>query len=205
MPRPRFNKLTNEKREMILEAAAKEFAGKGYENASLNRILLNAGLSKGAAYYYFDDKADLFMTTVTHYSQLVMRDVAIDVDALTADNFWEKLTEIYRQQFHQAKKRPWVFGTIKSISSLPAEMLVQEPFASFAAAMQSLLRQILSAGQALGVVRQDLPDDLLYGLVTAVDDAHDQWLLPQWSEMDEAGIETAVSRIIHLLQRLLAP
>ena len=57
MPRPRFNKLTAEKRESILEAAAKEFATHGFEGASLNQILSNAGISKGAAYYYFDDKA----------------------------------------------------------------------------------------------------------------------------------------------------
>ncbi len=62
MPRPRFNKLAPEKRERIMEAAAKEFAAYGYEGASLNRILEQAEVSKGAAYYYFDDKADLFVS-----------------------------------------------------------------------------------------------------------------------------------------------
>ena len=49
MPRPRFNKLSAEKRECILEAAAKEFAAHGYDGASLNRILDETGISKGAA------------------------------------------------------------------------------------------------------------------------------------------------------------
>lgn len=205
MPRPRFNKLTSEKQETILEAAAKEFADKGYDNASLNQILLDAGLSKGAAYYYFDDKADLFVTAVTYYSQLVMSNVVIDFEALTADNFWHTLADVYRQQFHQARERPWVFGAMKSVGSLSAEMMAQEPFATFVAALQSMLQQLLETGQTLGVVRTDLPDDLLYLLVTAVDEAHDQWMLSQWSELDEAGLETAVSRIIQLLQRLLSP
>ncbi len=69
MPRPRFNKLPEEKRERILEAAAKEFVAHGYEGASLNQILAEAGISKGAAYYYFDDKADVYATAVLHYSQ----------------------------------------------------------------------------------------------------------------------------------------
>ncbi len=205
MPRPRFYKLANEKQETILEAAAREIAKKGYENASLNHILLSAGLSKGAAYYYFDDKADLFITAVTHYRQIVMRDVIIDIDALTADNFWHNLTDIYRQQFYQAQKRPWVFGAIKSVNSLPAERLTQEPFAAFTVAMRNTLPQLLSTGQALGAVRQDLPDELLYKLVMAIDDVYDQWLLPQWAEMDEDEIETAVSGIIKLLQQLLTP
>ncbi len=50
MPRPRFYKLPEEKRERILEAAAKEFVAHGFEGASLNQILTAAGISKGAAY-----------------------------------------------------------------------------------------------------------------------------------------------------------
>jgi AcrR family transcriptional regulator len=205
MPRPRFYKLTSEKQETILEAAAQEFADKGYDNASLNQILLNAGLSKGAAYYYFDDKADVFVTAVTYYSQLVMSDVVIDFDSLTTENFWDNLADVYRNQFLQAKERPWVFGAMKSVGSLSSEMLAQEPFASFVADMQSMLHQLISTGQTLGVVRTDLSVDLLYMLVMAIDDAYDQWMLPQWSTIDAQGIETAVAHIIQFLQRLLSP
>src|SRR5689334_5750559 len=59
MARPRFERAAPEKREALLDAAATEFAAHGYETASLNRILLSAGLSKGSFYYYFEDKADL--------------------------------------------------------------------------------------------------------------------------------------------------
>jgi hypothetical protein len=47
--------------------------------------------------------------------------------------------------------------------------------------------------------------DLLYMLVMAIDDAYDQWMLPQWSEIDAQGIETAVANIVQFLQRLLSP
>src|SRR5215831_2823931 len=59
MPRPRFQRAPAKKQEAILDAATREFATHGYEGASVNRILLAAGFSKGAFYYYFDDKADL--------------------------------------------------------------------------------------------------------------------------------------------------
>src|SRR5262245_32221580 len=59
MPRPRFAKAPVEKRDALLDAATREFATQGYDNASLNRILLAAGFSKGSFYYYFDDKPDL--------------------------------------------------------------------------------------------------------------------------------------------------
>ena len=99
MPRPRFKKLPAEKRERILEAAAKEFTAHGYDGASLNRILDEAGISKGAAYYYFDDKADLYATAVQHYSQELLAGTAFDPTRLTAENFWDELADLYRQQF----------------------------------------------------------------------------------------------------------
>ncbi len=96
MPRPRFHKLPEEKQERILEAAAREFTAHGYEGASLNKILTAAGISKGAAYYYFDDKADLFTTAVQHYGQELFAATAFDPAELAVDDFWEALTGLYR-------------------------------------------------------------------------------------------------------------
>ena len=57
MPLTRFDKLSPAKRERILEVAAQEFARYGYEDASINRMLEQAQMSKGAAYYYFEQRA----------------------------------------------------------------------------------------------------------------------------------------------------
>ena len=67
MPLPRFERLPKEKQERILKAAVKVFTAQGYEKASLNLMLEGAGISKGAAYYYFADKADLIGTVVRRY------------------------------------------------------------------------------------------------------------------------------------------
>lgn len=205
MPRPRFEKLPEEKRERILEAAAREFAAHGFEGASLNQILDQAGISKGAAYYYFDDKADLFITAVSHYSQIMLGDFTLNMDALTADLFWPTLAETYRHQFLQAIDRPWMFGLMKAASSLAPEITVHEQLASFGLEMQAMLRTLLATGQSLGVIRTDLEIDLLYALVVAVDEAHDGWLLSRWPDMSAGDVDTAVARIVDLLQRLLGP
>ena len=63
MARTRFENLARDKQEAILEAAAEEFAEKGFEAASINRIIRASGMSKGSVYYYVEDKADLFATT----------------------------------------------------------------------------------------------------------------------------------------------
>jgi AcrR family transcriptional regulator len=205
MPRPRFDKLSARKRERILEAAAKEFAAHGYDAASLNRILEQAGISKGAAYYYFDDKADLYTTTVLHYSRELMADLPIDLDRLTAGNFWEEFAAVYRHQFTGYAERPWVFGVAKADGTLSVERMMEGPLAELWEQAQFLLVQLLQRGRELGVVRGDLPQDLLLSLVLSVDVAHDDWLYAHWSELSAEDLVDAAVRISDLLRRLLTP
>jgi len=51
-------------RELLIEAAKKEFLEKGYNKASLRSICADAGLTTGALYFFFKNKADLFAAIV---------------------------------------------------------------------------------------------------------------------------------------------
>ncbi len=53
-------KQDKETRNKLLESAHKEFMEKGYMKASLRNICKNAGVTTGALYFFFKDKADLF-------------------------------------------------------------------------------------------------------------------------------------------------
>ena len=193
MPRPRFYKLPAAKRTRILEAAAKEFAAYGYENASLNSILGAADISKGAAYYYFDDKADLYTTTLLHYMAELLADIPFDVNRFTAENFWSELEALYRHQFTHYYERPWVFGIAKSGGPVSMETLENGPLAELWESAQGLLVQIVQRGRELEVIRDDLPDDLMQALLVAVDVAHDRWLFAHWDEMSPTDIDEAAA------------
>jgi AcrR family transcriptional regulator len=69
MPRDTFNNLTEKKRNLIEKAAIREFAGHGYEKASISRIVNNCKIAKGSFYQYFDDKKDLFLYLVKRTSE----------------------------------------------------------------------------------------------------------------------------------------
>ncbi len=51
-----------DRKEELLEAALDEFIAKNYEEASLNNIIKNAGISKGTFYYHFQDKQALYLS-----------------------------------------------------------------------------------------------------------------------------------------------
>lgn len=53
-------KRDKETKAKLLQSAKAEFIEKGYMNASLRNICKNAGVTTGALYFFFEDKADLF-------------------------------------------------------------------------------------------------------------------------------------------------
>lgn len=59
MPSERFYRLSEEKKGLIWKASMKEFIGEPYEKVSINKIIRNAGISRGSFYTYFEDKRDL--------------------------------------------------------------------------------------------------------------------------------------------------
>jgi AcrR family transcriptional regulator len=55
----RSERAREETRRLLLDAAAKLIAERGYNGASVNDVLATAGLSKGAFYWHFKSKDDL--------------------------------------------------------------------------------------------------------------------------------------------------
>jgi AcrR family transcriptional regulator len=51
-------------RQRLLGSAARVFADKGYDGASIGELTAEAGLSRGALYAHFGSKADLFAATL---------------------------------------------------------------------------------------------------------------------------------------------
>lgn len=205
MPRPRFQKVPEEKRTRLLRVAAQEFAARGFEGASLNQILEQAGVSKGVAYYYFDDKADLFATVVRHYLEQTRSGVDLATIEVTAESFWPVVAALYRQQFQQAVEQPWMLGLLKAAAALPPDAPAAGALADITNEVRAWLTGLLEKGREVGVVRQDLPDDLLLALILAVDDATDRWLLARPERLHEAAIDGLVALVVDTWKRLVAP
>lgn len=61
MPTERFLRLSLEKQDRIMAASEREFSEHPIESISINRIIRDAGISRGSFYTYFLDKRDVFM------------------------------------------------------------------------------------------------------------------------------------------------
>src|SRR5215467_6395579 len=189
MPFPRFHKLPLEKRERLMEVAAQEFAAHGFDDASVNRILETVQMSKGAAYYYFEDKVDLFFTVIQFcIERLQAIDLELDPGTLTAENFWPSFAELHRQPLLRSFEQPWLFAAVRAAEHLPPAALQREPLATFARQVRTWIMNIVKRGQELGVIRNDMSEDLIFAWLQALDDASDRWLLAHWSDLDRESI-----------------
>jgi len=61
-----FSKISEEKRQKILNVAIEEFSEHGFGSANINNIAKKAGVSVGSLYKYFDNKEHLFLTVIHH-------------------------------------------------------------------------------------------------------------------------------------------
>jgi AcrR family transcriptional regulator len=205
MPRPRFEKLSPERREQMLEVAAQEFSRHGYDGASLNHILETAGVSKGAAYYYFDDKADLFATVVAHYTAHLAADTGFDFADLDAAHFWPAIEELYRQVIDHVAEAPWMLGVARAVWRLSTEARGQRKLGALFDRSQRLLESVIRRGQRVGAVRTDLPADLLIALLVGIDGAWDRWLLGAMDRLPAKETRAIAARILPAVRRLFEP
>lgn len=77
----------------LIEAALDEFSVHSYQNASLNKIIKNAGISKGKFYYHFEDKKALylFIIRIAGGAQAEFIDKRMEEEGLKGKNIFEDL------------------------------------------------------------------------------------------------------------------
>jgi AcrR family transcriptional regulator len=204
MPRPRFENLDPDRREQILAAAANEFAARGYSAASLNRIIEDAGISKGSLYYYFDDKADLLATVVqTTIARMLDELGGFDVSMLTAENYWEALRQLGLQSLEVLHRDDWCSRLALAFPRLRAEPEAAPAVRDALEFGRDLTTRFLSRGQEVGVVRTDLPLDLLVATTMAMDEAGDRWLSEAYPTLEPAELRRLTEARVDLLRDML--
>ena len=66
------------------------------------------------------------------------------------------------------------------------------------------MMNLVKRGQELGVIRTDMPEDLVFAWIQALDDASDHWLLAHWSELDREAIAHLSDQTVDGMRRALA-
>lgn len=95
---PRVVKHPDIRRAEILDRAAALFVARGYDNVSLNDLIADAGVSKGAFYHWFPSK-DALITTLAERSARDQLAVIEDVASGCHGNALDRLNALLQASF----------------------------------------------------------------------------------------------------------
>ena len=87
MPSDTFLRLNEDKKKKLLDASFKEFSLNNFNDASINRIIKEAGISRGSFYMYFEDKKDLYFYLLEQYGEILSNNMKKDLIKNKGDLF----------------------------------------------------------------------------------------------------------------------
>ena len=162
-----------DKKDRILEAAARVFAQKGYAGTAVADIAVQAEIGKGTLYTYFDSKEDLFFAVFEWY-KIQTRDAAkVNIAVLggSASKRLEALSDSFMGRWHEIKD---VFTLTMEFWAASSSSQMQDRFkANFRNTYQEfrgIVKSLIQEGIERGEFRSDInPDSVAAALVGAWD------------------------------------
>ncbi|SLJ16702.1 transcriptional regulator [Mycobacteroides abscessus subsp. abscessus] len=111
--RPPNPARARERQRALTEAAALEFAEKGYHKASITDITQRAGVGRGTFYLYFDTKRDVLDAVIDSYFQRTVAAVNDTSDLLgNASDFELHLRTVFTRLFDMLDNSPEIMQVI---------------------------------------------------------------------------------------------
>gem|GEM_PF-1013169 len=203
MSRKNSGQMSPERHAQLMDAALREFSAAGYEQASLNRIIRQCGLSKSSFYHFYAGKEALFGTLVQEKSHSLRQ--LLQISEAGQMPFWTLVEAMMEQLGKLTVERPDLvqFGRMLYQPDLPAGegSVVQRVLDE----VTRWLATMLETGQSQGAVRDDLPLSLLVELTFAVLQALDRWSLQHVESFTGTSGAEMVQQQLGLLRRMLEP
>jgi AcrR family transcriptional regulator len=203
MPRARLHRLDAALRDTILAVAGREFARAGYDGASLNRIIAEAGLSKGVFYYYFEDKAHLAATVLEHTLERAIGPLERFEAPAGEFDFWGHVAAMTRDTMADVRRSAQQAELLSRLGTASArEPLLAARLQPFIARALAVSTRFWRRGQEVGAVRADLSPSLLAELAQRMKEVLTRQLLPADRAPSAAEEDHFIALHLDLVRRL---
>jgi TetR/AcrR family fatty acid metabolism transcriptional regulator len=191
--------VTADKRRVLLDAAVRVFARKGFHAARVGDIAEEAGVAHGLLYHYFSSKDEVLATVFRETWSDLLRAVG-DVEK-SGENAREQLRQVAAILLRSWRRNPDLVRVLVREVTRTAE--VERRVGEIDAAFEALER-IIRRGQIAGELREDLDARLaavvVYG---ALEEILTGWVLGQLPEGDDE-IARAEQTVVEILSGGLA-
>lgn len=204
MPSHPSLKMKPDRRQKLFAAATRAFTLHGFEQASLNQIIGEVGMSKSSFYHYFANKTDLFeqifQQTLAPLAQMAN---AFQPESLTRETFWPSLLAMSLDSNDLFVNQPEIFnvGRMFHLNLNAPNGICKAMMAS----SLSFVSRIMEHGKKVGAIRDDLPTSLLIEAAMGMGMAVDRWAIEHVISYNEAEFAAFNTKIVGMFMRLLAP
>jgi len=188
-----------EKRRLILDAAVRVFARKGYHTSRVGDIAEEAGIAHGLLYHYFSSKEQVLETVFReNWSELLAAFARIEASDEPASEqldgivkvllrSWRNAPDLVRVMVREVARSPHLQGQVDEI---------REGFVT--------IQRVIERGQADGSFRADLDARLASWIVYgSLEELLTGWVLGQLPDGDE-DVAHAEATVLTFVQTALA-
>ncbi len=210
MPYPRFEKLGEEKKQLIMSTVLEEFGRKSFDQASLNQISRSAGLSTGALYYYFENKEDLFSSAIQHALEKFISRVGDVRERVRTGDYWGEIERLVLARLKLTLEEPDSMAMLDRLLRIEDSGESAQVERLFKEQIQKYLRRIFDVGVERGEIRRDLPEDFLFAVHSQLAFVVHQWVARNWDYFDRHSpeseeVKTFVNKAVGLIRAALKP
>jgi TetR/AcrR family fatty acid metabolism transcriptional regulator len=166
---------SDDKRQRILQAAAKVFARKGYHGARVSEIARRADVADGTIYLYFRNKEDILVSLFDEVMIEHLRQGREELNKL--EGAPEKLRAIARRHLGLLGGNRDL-AVVFQVELRQSTKFMERFTASWLHDYFALLAEIIEEGQAEGTLRADVPLKLVSkSFFGALDEMVTSWIL----------------------------
>ena len=158
----RQERISADKKNLLMDSAIKEFAERGFENASYNKIIERSGLSKGTVYYYFANKESLLKMVLNEIiEQFTSISAGLELPE-TKEEFWKVDSEYYRRTTNFLSESPYS-GLLYVL--LCNDQRINSEMSGFIEQILCFKHKLIERGQSLGAVRSDMSAEIITTII----------------------------------------
>ena len=185
------------KRELILEAAIRVFADRGFNSARVSDVAKEAGVADGTIYLYFKTKEEILLSIFEQSMDTLRDGLVARLDGVSDP--MERVRVFARFHFEQVRTNPQV-AEVLQVELRLSKKFIKDYRPEKLWSYLGIFRQIIQEAQAAGLVRPTVdPFVMMWAFFGALDEIAMQWALAR--NKDKFNLEAAAEEVANVFSR----
>ncbi|GAA0351526.1 TetR/AcrR family transcriptional regulator [Bacillus horti] len=197
------NYQLSDTRSRIIKAAATVFSKIGYHQASLDLVAEHTGMTKGAVYWHFSSKQDLFLALLEQHLQQQIRLLSIRIEALlTSPNPRLALEEWLKEQLEGLAENKESAGLFMEFVVASREKEVRDRLTSLQRDFLQHISELIADMQHQGRIRASInPSSFALLIDSILKGAAVEWMI----DPERADLSSYIHTVSAFLWENISP